>query len=169
MDFWLCLHLKKKQFHAKNLVFRFYNFPQKKFGDLTLSNIPPTSTTSSSTTTGTSSILTTNRRSTGLHCHIYSMLLLFQIIRAESICLFRTSLSFRVQPRVYRAGSSSSRLEPKSLSWAGLARLGDKVKIRAWLGLKQILTFRAELGSGSKKKWRFASWAWLGLGKSEIF
>ena len=35
--------------------------------------------------------------------------------------------------RVYQAGSSLGWLEPKSSSWAGLAWLGDKVKIRAWL------------------------------------
>ena len=31
--------------------------------------------------------------------------------------------------RVYRAGSSSSCLEPKSWSWAGSTQLGNKVKI----------------------------------------
>ena len=84
-------------------------FQKKKFGDLTLSNIPPTNTTSSSSTTSTtstSSIPSTNRRSTGLHPYIYSRLWLFQMrtaasgTEAESICLFRTSLSFRVQRNI---------------------------------------------------------------------
>ena len=81
-------------------------YPPKKFGDLTLSNIPPTNTITSFSTTSTSSILSTNRRSTGLHNHIYSRLWLFQIrtaaskTEAESICLFRISLSFRVQRKI---------------------------------------------------------------------
>ena len=81
-------------------------FPQKKFGDLTLSNIPPTNTTSSFSTTSTSSIPSTNRRSTGLHPYIYSRLWLFQMrtaasgTEAESICSFRTSLSFRVEQNI---------------------------------------------------------------------
>ena len=84
-------------------------FLQKKFWDLTLSNIPPANTTSSSSTTSTTStfsIPSTDRRSTGLHPHIYSRLSLFQIrtaasgTEAESICLFRTSLSFRVQRNI---------------------------------------------------------------------
>ena len=123
-------------------------FPQKKFGDLTLSNIPPTSTTSSSTTTSTSSILTTNRRGTGLRRHIYSIIWLFQIIRAESMCLFRTSLSFRVQPRVYRSGSSSS--------WLGSAWRQSQNPSLARLRLKKVLNFQTKLGFGSKK-WRVTS------------
>ena len=84
-------------------------FFKKKVGDLTLSHIPPTNTTSSSSTTSTTStfsIPSTNRRSPGLHPHIYSRLWLFQIrtaasgTEAESICLFRTSLSFRVQRNI---------------------------------------------------------------------
>ena len=79
------------------------------FCDLTLSNIPPTNTTSSFSTISTSSIsiiLSTNRRSTGLHLYIYSRLWPFQIrtaasgTEADSICLFRTSLSFRVQQNI---------------------------------------------------------------------
>ena len=40
--------------------------------------------------------------------------------------------------KVNQAGTSLSWLKPKNLSWAGSARLGDKVKIQAWLysGLK---------------------------------
>ena len=81
-------------------------FPKKNFWDLTPTNLPLTNTTSSfstTSTTSTSSIPSTNRRSTGLHPYIYSRLWLFQMktaasgTEAESICLFRTSLSFRVQ------------------------------------------------------------------------
>ena len=84
-------------------------FLPKKFGDIPFSNIPPTNTTSSSSTirtTSTTSILITNRRSTDLHPCIYSRLWLFQIrtaasgTEAESIRLFRTSLSFRVQRNI---------------------------------------------------------------------
>ena len=73
--------------------------------DTLFSNIPPTNTTSSSSTirtTSTTIILITNMRSTDLHPCIYSRLLLFQITtaasgtEAEGICLFRTSLRFRV-------------------------------------------------------------------------
>ena len=84
-------------------------FPQKKFGDLILSNIPPTNTISffsTTSTTSTSSIPSTNRRSTGLYPHINFRLRLFQIRKtafwteAESTFLFRFSLSFRVQRNI---------------------------------------------------------------------
>ena len=78
-------------------------------GGITFANIPPTNTTSSSITirtTSPTSILTTNKRSTDLHPCIYSRLWLFQIKTAasgtepESICSFRSSLSFRVQQKI---------------------------------------------------------------------
>ena len=95
------LFLTQKIFFLDSII-----FPKKKFGDLTLSNLPLTNTTSSFSTTSTSSIPSTNRRSTGLHPYIYSRLWLFQMrtaasgTEAESICLFRTSLSFRVQRNI---------------------------------------------------------------------
>ena len=93
----------------KNFFLDSINFLQKKIGDIPFSNIPPTNTTSSSSTirtTSTTIILITNMRSTDLHPCIYATLWLFQIrtaesgTEAESICLFRTSLSFRVQRNI---------------------------------------------------------------------
>ena len=73
--------------------------------------------------------------------------------------------------RVYRAGSSSSWLEPNRLSWGSSSRLGDKVKIRAWLGLGSKKFWIFEPGLGSEKmenyelssarargKWKFRAW-----------
>ena len=109
VDFWLRLEDFKILFCTKNFLFGFYNFPPKKFGDLPLSKLPLTNSTSSfstTSTTSTSSIPSTNRRSTGLHPYIYSRLWLFQMRTsasgtvAEIICLFRTSLSFRVQRNI---------------------------------------------------------------------
>ena len=103
VDFWLChkdfyLFFAPKIFFLDSII-----YPPKKFGDLTLSNLPLTNTTSSFSTTSTFSIPSTNRRSSGLHPHIYFRLWLLQTrttasgTEAKSICLFRTSLSFRLQ------------------------------------------------------------------------
>ena len=112
LDFLHCLQDFLNFIFSKNFLFGFYKSLKKKFWDLTFSNIPPTNTTSFSNTTSTTSttsttiIRSTNRRSTGLHPHIYSRLWLFQIRTAvsrtevESICLFRTSLSFRVKRNI---------------------------------------------------------------------
>ena len=123
-------------------------FPKKKFGDIKLSNIPPTSTTSSSITTSTSSILSTSRRSTGLHHHNYSRLWLSQIRRAvsgtesESIRLFRTSLGFRVQPNIVhlvaKQNISNCNKTQKLKFWHKLwqnskTRIVTKIKKKKWL------------------------------------
>ena len=106
VDFWLCLKNFLIFFGPKIFFLDSIIFPQKKFGDLTLSNLPLTNTTSSFSTTSTSSISSTNRRSTGLHPYIYSRLWLFQMrtsasrTEAGSICLFRTFLSFRVKRNI---------------------------------------------------------------------
>ena len=93
-------------FGAQYFLFGFYKFLTRKFGDKFVLNIPHTSNTSSSrtiSTTSTTRIRITNRRRMDLYPCIYSRLWLFQIrteaagTEAERICLFRTSLSFRVQ------------------------------------------------------------------------
>ena len=73
--------------------------------------------------------------------------------------------SNRKEGRVYQAGSSSSWLKPKSLSWAGSARLGEKLKIWALLGLglKMIWDIWAQ------KEMVFTSWVQLGLGRKWTF
>ena len=93
--------------------------------------------------------------------------------------------------RVYRDASSSSWLEPKSLSWAGSAWLSDIVKIQVWLaacskefGISKLSSAWAlnkvrfmRLGLGSKLSWiselslalarkkvgfHISDWLWLG-------
>ena len=60
--------------------------------------------------------------------------------------------------------SVPSWLESKSLSWADLAGLGDKVKIRACLGSSSKKFWISELSlAQAQNKWRFMSWAWLKL------
>ena len=110
-----------------NFLFGFYNFPLKKFGDLTLSNLPLTNTTSSFSTTSitsTSSIPSTNRRSTGLHPYIYSRLWLFRIrtaasgTEAESICLFTHSShkdSFSIENLVQQHTPTGYNCSPSQL------------------------------------------------------
>ena len=95
---------RSKMLAQKTFILDLIIISKKKFIDFTLSNIPPTNTTSSFSTSSTSSI---NRRSTGLNPYIYSRLWLFQIetaasgTEAESICLFRTSFSFRVHETLF--------------------------------------------------------------------
>ena len=56
------------------------------------------------------------------------------------------------------------------LSGACLALLRDKVNIKAWLGLGSGKFWISRLSSARVwKKWRFTSWARLGLGESEHF
>ena len=93
-------------FCTKNFLFGLIFFPEKEFGDLSLSNFTLSNTTSSFSTTSTSGIPSSNRRSTGLHPYIYFRLCPFQMrtaasrTEAVSICLFRTSLRFRVQRNI---------------------------------------------------------------------
>ena len=100
---------------------------------ISLLNICPTRTTSSSSTTIKSIISSTNRRSTALHRHIYSRLWLVQITRvatgteAESICVFRMFLSFRVQQNIVSLVTTSKpNLWQNSKSWNVLS-LGTQI------------------------------------------
>ena len=54
------------------------------------------------------------------------------------------------------------------LGWLGLARRQGQNPSLAWLGLKIILNFWAQLSSGSEEL-RFTNWARLGLRGSEYF
>ena len=67
VDFDFVLRILRFFFAPKKFFLDSIIFHKKKFGDLTLSNLPLTNTTSSFSPTSTTSIPSTNIRSTGLH------------------------------------------------------------------------------------------------------